>query len=60
VYVFKALADCWRECPNEAQGAGLEDHRMNAFDIVFLRRIGIRYPDDVTMQLPDQRVTPVD
>ncbi|HEV3329848.1 MAG TPA: hypothetical protein VG096_02630 [Bryobacteraceae bacterium] len=45
VYVVKSLADYWRECPTNAQlpqqGAPFE-----AGDALFLRRVGIRFPDE--------------
>ena len=52
VYVVKSLADYWRECPTAAQlpsqGAPFE-----AGDALFLRRVGIRFPDE-----PEQEARP--
>jgi hypothetical protein len=45
VYVVKSLADYWRECPTANQ---LPQHGapFEAGDALFLRRVGIRFPDD--------------
>lgn len=61
VYVFKALSDCWRDCPTiQRESGGPEEERMNAFDVVFLRRLGIRYADDAANQVSDRRAASVD
>ena len=45
VYVIKSLADYWRECP----AAGVIPQQAAPFeaaDALFLRRVGIRFPDE--------------
>ena len=47
VYVAKALADCWRECPSPRSSLDTVLHGMNSDsyedqDAVFLRSIGVQ------------------
>src|SRR4051812_21750315 len=48
VYMFKTLADCWRECPLKENAAVVSDpprrSRIESQDLHFLRRMGIRLP----------------
>ncbi len=45
VYLVKSLADCWRDCPS-ATAAGVQQPSYAAEDARFLKRVGIRWPDE--------------
>ena len=44
VYVIKSLADYWRECPT-AGAIPQQSAPFEPADALFLRRVGIRFPD---------------
>jgi hypothetical protein len=49
VYVVKALADCWRDCPKEGEPGDQTDSRTTdiaAQDRKFLRKLRIKDPDE--------------
>ena len=45
VYVIRALADYWRECPS-SHLAPVRKPSYASADLIFLRSVGIRLPDD--------------
>ena len=45
VYIVKSLADYWRECPGTVTPQQVAAPAFEAEDALFLRRVGIRFPE---------------
>jgi len=45
VYIVKSLADYWRECPSPT-GATARKPSYVSEDALFLKRVGIRWPEE--------------
>jgi hypothetical protein len=49
IYIVKALADCWRECPapeDEPDAIEPTPEFMREPDAAFLHSLGVAFPDD--------------
>ena len=58
MYVVKALADCWRDCPKPALVPAVVHSGMDMFrkkDAEFLHSLGVKFPDEAESEVPRRR-----